>query len=224
MVYKTLSLQMAESLGMERPEYGVTYHEQKDQGSDQFCGAASAQMVLESIGVGPIDHDVLYTSCQACSADDPGRHWDSAPDGLVCTLNQRRPGSFPGSFRLWELPSEEAISRKLCWAIERGVAPIVLIAGGSHWIVVVGYEASAVPSSSTDTSYQIIRFEVCDPQVGFPDQSIPYSEETSPFAQKRYWVRNVLTDVDSGFWQGKFLAICDPDPPADIPAVPIPFV
>jgi hypothetical protein len=247
-VYKTLSLQMAESLGMERPEYGVMYHEQKDQGSDQFCGAASAQMVLESIGAGRIDQEVLYTSCQACSADDPGRHWDSAPDGLVCTLNQRRPASFPGSFRLWELPSEEAISRKLCWAIERGVAPIVMIAGGSHWIVVVGYEASAVPSSvmiaggshwivvvgyeasavpssSTDTSYQIIRFEVCDPQAGFPDQSIPYSVETSSgIAHKRYWVGNVLTDVDSGFWQGKFLAICDPDPPADIPAVPIPFV
>jgi hypothetical protein len=224
-VYKTLSIQMAESLGMERPEYGVTYHEQKDQGSDQFCGAASAQMVLESIGAGHIDQEVLFTSCKACSADDSGRHWDSAPDGLVCTLNQRRPASFPGSFRLWELPSEEAISRKLCWAIERGVAPIVLIAGGSHWIVVVGYEASALPRSSTDTDYQIIRFEVCDPQAGFPDQSIPYSEETSAgIAHKRYWARDVLTDVDSGFWQGKFLVICDPDPPADILAGPIPFV
>lgn len=224
MVYKTLSIHMAESLGMKRPEYGVTYHEQKDQGSDQFCGAASAQMVLESIGAGRIDQEVLYTNCQACSADDPGRHWDSAPDGLVCTLNQRRPASFPGSFRLWELPSEEAISRKLCWAIERGVAPIVLIAGGSHWIVVVGYEASALPRGSTDTSYQIMRFEVCDPQAGFPDQSIPYSEATSQFAQKRYWVRNVMTDVDSGFWRGKFLAICDPDPPADIQDAPIVFV
>jgi hypothetical protein len=100
------------------------------------------------------------------------------------------------------------------------VAPIVLIAGGSHWIVVVGYEASAVPSSSTDTSYQIIRFEVCDPQAGFPDRSIPYSKS----AQKHHWTRNVLTDVDSGFWRGKFLAICDPDPPADIPAVPNVFV
>ena len=223
MVYKTVSISLAESLGLNRPEYGVTYHEQKDQGSDQYCGAASAQMVLESIGAGIIDQEVLYTGCQRCSADDR-KHWDSAPDGLVCTLNQHRPASFPGSFRLWELPSEEAISRKLCWAIERGVAPVALTSGGSHWIVVVGYEASALPRSSIDTEYEIIRFDVCDPEAGFPDQPIYYRPEASPFKQNQYWVSDCMTDVDSGFWRGKFLAICDPDPPADLPAVPMPFV
>ena len=223
MVYKTVSISMAESLGLKRPEYGVTYHEQKDQGSDQYCGAASAQMVLESIGAGAIDQEDLYTGCKTCSADDQ-RDWDSAPDGLVCTLNQHRPASFPGSFRLWELPSEEAISRKLCWAIEQGVAPIVLTSGGSHWIVVVGYEASALPRSSTDTAYQIIRFDVCDPEAGFPDQPIYYCPDVAPSKEKHYWVRDRMTDVDTGFWRGKYLAICDPDPPADIPAVPMHFV
>ena len=223
MVYKTISMSMAERLGLKRPDYAVTYHEQEDHGADQYCGAASAQMVLESIGAGRIDQEVLYTGCKTCSAKDQ-RHWDSAPDGLVCTLNQHRPAGFPGSFRLWELPSEEAISRKLCWAIEQGVAPIVLTSGASHWMVVVGYEASALPRSSTDTAYQIIRFEVCDPEAGFPDQSIYYCPKASRFGKKRYWARDCMIKIDSGFWKGKFLAICDPDPPADIPAVPNVFV
>jgi hypothetical protein len=91
-------------------------------------------------------------------------------------------------------------------------------------MVVVGYEASDLPRSSTDTAYQIIRFDVCDPEAGFPDQPIYYRPEASPFKQKQYWASDCLTDVDTGFWKGKFLAICDPDPPADIPAVPNVFV
>lgn len=244
MAYKTLSIKMAASLGWDRPQHGVTYHQQDYHGSVMYCGAAAAQMILESIDAGLINQEELFNSCKSCSANDPGMDWDTAPDGLVCTLNQRKPGSFPGSFRLWDLPSADAISRKLCWAIEHhGVAPILAVLGGRHWIVVVGYEATAAPTSSTDTSYQIIKFEVFDPAPpasapqpppphggdadhcgkgffaghdrGYQDKAIYYTEGISGFSQNQFWDENTMTTIDSGFWEGKYLAICDPDPAPD---------
>jgi len=254
MAYKTLSIKKAGS-GATINGFGISYHQQEKHDPEMYCGAAAAQMVLDSIGAGLIDQTELYTSFRpptdnedcdhkCCSADPIGT-WYTAPDMLECILNKRKPESFSGSFKLWDLPSVDALSRKVCWAIEHhGVAPIVLATGGSHWIVVVGYEATAQPRCSTDTDYDIMRFEVFDPQPptsapappplhggpsdfcgmgfihgferGIQDNGIYYAKESSQFFHDQFWRNGVVDQVDIGrTWDGKYLVICDPDPPAD---------
>jgi hypothetical protein len=204
---------MAESGDEPPPRFGVRLHQQEDLGGEQFCGAASAQMLLESIGAGLLDQGILFNECNACSAGDPGKDWFSAPDGLTCTLNQHRPQGYPGSFRLWELQSEVDASRMICWAIENGVAPIASVFGGRHWIVVVGFESSRAPENSTDPGYQIIKFEVFDPEDGTQAKTIYYNEESAtPLSKKQYWTRNFMNVIETGFWKGKYLVVCDPNP------------
>src|SRR5512135_3322898 len=117
----------------------VAYHQQD---TDYYCGAACAQMVLDSIGTGILDQDDLYADNHSHSTLEPG--WYTAPDGLQWTLNDRRPATFGGWFALYALGSEDAISRKLVWTIHHyHVAPVPLVFGWAHWITVRGFDASA---------------------------------------------------------------------------------
>jgi hypothetical protein len=50
---------------------------------------------------------------------------------------------------------------------------------------------------------------------GIQDTSIYYTKGLSEFSQNQYWNANTMTSVASGFWEDKFLAICDPDPPPE---------
>ncbi len=225
------------------PTNGVRFHQQDDHGTDFYCGAASAQMVLDSISAGLLHQQVLYTESQAHSAPDLGMTWYTAPDGLEFILNNHKPVGFPTTFTLWALDTEEAISRKLCWAIQRGVAPIALVEGGAHWLVVVGFTASAVPTGSMDTAYTIQSFDVFNPfpvtPAGGPPPHLPNGQdhcgtgynfgavyrgdeyETSFYVPPGAtggdgWQTEYMTSVKSGNWAGKFVAICDEDPPPNV--------
>ena len=73
------------------------------------------------------------------------RAWSSPPDGLCWTMNNRQT---PKHFTLDSTDTEEPISRTICWAIHHyQCAPIALVFGGNHWVVVRGYTASAAPAN-----------------------------------------------------------------------------
>jgi len=145
----------------------VQYHQQD---TDYYCGAACAQMVLAQIGAGLLDQDGLYADNHSHSVAEGG--WYTAPDGLTWTLNDRDPGTH--YFVDFALTSEDLISRKLCWTIEHyDVAPVALVFGSAHWIVIRGYEASAAPTSSGDNSYSIIAFDVNNPWPPTPAPGPP---------------------------------------------------
>jgi hypothetical protein len=218
----------------------VTYHQQ-DTGV--FCGAAAAQMVLDSIGTGVLDQSNLYTSNNSPQVAEYG--WYSPPDGLAMTMQNSSPPAFTNFFDLVALPSEDAISRKICWAIHHyGIAPIALVFGDSHWIVVTGYTASQAPTSSTDTSYNIESFDIHNPFPPAPGQPPPHNNGTdncgtggdrgianenvvyrdpSGGTGGNYWRSTYMTGVPYGQWGGKFIAICDADPPANTPNIPSVF-
>jgi hypothetical protein len=151
------------------PVFPITYHQQDNLDPRMLCGAACAQMVLESlqsgeIDAGHLDQDDLYWSTKTAYPTVDYYEWDTAPDSLVCKLNASKPTTCPMTFKFWHLPSEEAISRKICWTIHRyGVAPLALVFGGDHWVVVTGYSASRAPESADDTLYDIEGFDVFDP-------------------------------------------------------------
>jgi len=142
----------------------VPYHQQD---TDVYCGAACAQMVLDSIGAGIQAQDGIYTDERNHTSELAS--WYNPPDGLQWVLNDRRPAGFGGWFALYSLASEDAISRKLCWTIHHyGVAAIAMVYKGDHWLVVRGYEASAAPTDSADTSYTITAFDVNNPWPPVP--------------------------------------------------------
>ena len=140
-------------------DLAVQYHQQD---TNYYCGAACAQMVLAEIGAGLLDQDDLYADNHSHSTTEGG--WYTAPDGLTWTLNDRRPPSFNNSFVLFALANEDLTSRKICWTIHHyNVAPVAMVYGWAHWIVVRGYEASAPPASSGDNTYSITAFDVNNP-------------------------------------------------------------
>lgn len=200
----------------------IQYHQQD---TNYYCGAACAQMVLETIGAGLLDQDDLYADNHSHSTIEPS--WYTGPDGLRWTLNDRRPASFTNYFALFELANEDSISRKIIWTIHHyQVAPVALVYGWAHWIVVRGYEASAAPSSSADNSYTITAFDVNNPWPPTPSPAPPpphsaadscgtggmhgIANEHIAYAT---WQSTYMTGVPGGHWAGKFLAVCDPEPP-----------
>lgn len=209
----------------------VPYHQQD---TSYYCGAACAQMVIASpnVGGGLLDQDDLYADNHNHSLQDGGA-WATGPDGLQWTMNDRRPPGFGGWYALYALNSEDALSRKLVWTIHHyQVAPIALVFGSAHWIVVRGFDASDVPASSSDTTYSITAFDVNNPWPPVPSLYNPALGAPPPhggtdgcgtggnrgIANEHItyatWQSTYMTGVDFGHWNGKFVAVCDPDPPA----------
>ena len=212
-------------------------HHQQD--TDVYCGAGCAQMVLDSIGAGLLNQDDLYTDARNNTSELSA--WYTPPDGLRWVMNDRRPAGFSGYFVLYALNTEDAISRKLIWTISHyNVAPIALDLGGDHWIVVRGYEASAAPTSSGDTSYTITAFEINDPWPPVPSFYLPPPPPPHPAPPPHSGTDNCGTGGNRGtanqhiayatwqstymtgniygsLWNGKNVAVCDPDPPAKQP-------
>jgi hypothetical protein len=207
-------------------DLSVAYHQQD---TDYYCGAACAQMVLDSIGTGLLDQDNLYADNHSHSTTESG--WYTAPDGLQWTLNNRRPPGFGNYFALFALANEDTISRKICWTIHHyQVAPIAMVFGWAHWIVVRGYDASDAPGSSGDTSYSINAFDVNNPWPPVPTSPPlppppPHNMGdgcgiggTRGIANEHIsyttWQADYMTGIPSGYWAGKFVAVCDPENPA----------
>ena len=211
----------------------VLYHQQD---TDYYCGAACAQMVLAQaeVGAGLLDQDDLYADNHSHSTTDTGVNWYTGPDGLTWTMNDRRPAGFTNAFVLFALANEDTISRKIVWTIHHyHVAPIALVFGWAHWIVVRGYEASVAPNGPSDTSYAVTAFHVNNPWPPCPSFYNPAAAPPPPHngsdgcgtggnrgvADEHItyaaWQADYMTGVPGGYWAGKFIAVCDPEPPAD---------
>lgn len=211
----------------------IPYHQQD---TDVYCGTACAQMVLESIGAGLQAQDGIYTDER--NHTNELASWYNPPDGLQWVLNDRRPAGFGGWFALYSLATEDAISRKLCWTIHHyGVAAIAMVYKGDHWIVVRGFEASAAPTGYGDTSYTISAFDVNNPWPPTPSFYAPAFPPPAPppphsgtdgcgtggnrgVANEHIayatWQSTYATGNKYGsLWNGKYVAVCDPDPPPD---------
>lgn len=213
-------------------DLAVPYHQQD---TDYYCGAACAQMVLNSIGAPLLDQNDLYYMNHGHSVAESG--WYTAPDGLEWTMFNMDPGSH--WFTLFTLSDEDAISRKIVWTIHHyKVAPIAMVYGSQHWIVVRGYTASAAPSNVGDTSFTIMSLDVNNPWPPTPsasDSSLapppPHgttdgcgSGGTRGIADENIsystWQADYMTGVPGGYWAGKFIAVADPEPPPGRPNSP----
>jgi len=220
----------------------VPYHQQD---TDYYCGAACAQMVLDSLGTGLLDQTQLYNDNHSHSTTESG--WASGPDGLQWTMHNYEPPAPPGpphygsyDFVLFSLDTEDALSRKLVWTIHHyQAAPIALVYGSQHWIVVRGYSASAAPANYDDVSYSIDSFDVNNPWPPVPSATNPALAPPPPHTDGTdgcgtggdrgivnenisytTWQNTYMTGVPGGYWAGKFVCVADPAPPPSHRGIP----
>ncbi|KAB7744651.1 hypothetical protein GA707_08630 [Nostocoides sp. F2B08] len=204
-------------------DLGTEYHQQD---TDYYCGAACAQMVLEECGSGHIDQVSLYNDNHSHSTTDTGVNWATGPDGLTWTLNNRQSGRY---FVLDALATEDAISRMIVWTIHHyRVSPVALVFGWAHWIAVRGYTTSGHPTSSTDVGYTITGFDVNNPWPPTPGMAAEPPHTTGDgcgsggtrgvsdeYISYQTWQDDYMTGVPGGHWSGRFVAVCDPEPPPE---------
>lgn len=124
------------------------YHTQ-DQSN--YCGAATAMMILAEMGVPytALDQDVLYASNHSHNAHASG--WATDAEGLRYTLNDRRPtGHSP--FIVAKALSQEQGAQNLLWTlINYRTSPGALVYSGGHWNVVYGVRTDNDPTSGAYT-------------------------------------------------------------------------
>jgi hypothetical protein len=226
----------------------ISYHQQD---TDYYCGAACAQMILDSIGAGILDQDTLYNENHSHTSYDQNLYnslgqkieWATPPDGLNWTLNHHLPTAFHSFFVEDSISNEDSISRMIAWTIEHfGVPPAALVLEARHWILVRGMTVSTEPQSSIDTIYTISQFRINDPWPPVPswdmmtrtrDSSLapppPHSQNDNcgtggnrgiadELVAYSYWQTHYMTAANyhpNGHWQGKFVAVCDPDRPPE---------
>ncbi|HLK92467.1 MAG TPA: hypothetical protein VKZ18_21405 [Polyangia bacterium] len=110
-----------------------------------------------------------------------------------------------------------------------------MVYGWNHWLVVRGYTASAAPAGFDDTSLSISGFMVNNP---WPPTPSFYNAAVAPppphggsdgcgtggnrgvvdeHIAYTTWQADYMTGIPSGHWAGKFVAVCDPDPPPSRP-------
>jgi hypothetical protein len=223
---------MEENPGMGATEnLSVVYHQQD---TDYYCGAACAQMVLDQIGAGLLAQDDLYSENHSHSTIEPD--WATGPDGLLYTMNDRRPAAFHKLFILYGLAHEDSISRKICWTIHKHqVAPIALVYGSQHWIVIRGYDATAAPSDFNDATYTITAFEVNNPWPPTPALGPPPPHGltdacgtggnrglANDHISYAFWKSTYMTGVPDGHWKGQFVAVCGGGDPPTVPHQSLP--
>lgn len=210
----------------------VRYHQQDDT---YYCGPACAQMVLDGTGAGLLDQADLKWEIDSQPTIESD--WNTSPDQLAGALNNNRSPAFPGSYALWSLDSKDALGRKIVWSLHHYQTPaIALVYGRSHWLVVNGFAASAAPTGPDDTSYSITSLDLRNPtpvpatpppphtasdacgsddEHGFTDEHIAYSQ----------WEYSYLYPVGgNSHWAGKFLTVCDSDPPPPLIGVQMALV
>jgi hypothetical protein len=170
-----------------------------------YCGAACMQMVIGSLGGPSLDQDDLYLDAHANGAPDPPVIWFSPPDGIEETLDNV--GGLPPDFDLTTTTSEATLTRRIVWSIyNASVAPIALVYGNAHWVVVVGYDVTKHPKGVSDTSYTIQALEIHNPWRSLGEGNPPPPPPPKHVTYS-WWTFKYLKPVPSGNWSGKRLAV-----------------
>ncbi len=202
------------------------YHQQD---TDYYCGAATAQMILKSIGAGILDQNTLYASNHAHSTPN----WYTSPGGLNFTLNAFMPP--PPRFNSFfvvergntEPQGSENIVRTLyCFDVATGT----LVYGCGHWVAVRGVRTNVEPRAGS--SYTIKGFWINNPWPPTPSASNPslappppHSHHdgcgsggdrgvTNEYVTYADWQSTYHTGCDAyGVGHLQFISVCDPRRP-----------
>jgi hypothetical protein len=206
----------------------TTGHHQQD--TDYYCGAAVAQMILDSIGSGLLDQNVLYNSNHSHNTQSG---WYTDPDGLNYTLNFYKPNppTFNNFFVTYAKDTEPEGSEKIVYTLWRySVSTGTLVYGCGHWIVVRGLSTDVEPSPGN--TYTINGFWINNPWPPTPSFSNPAAAPPPPhssgdmcgsggnrgianeYVTYTSWKDTYFTGCDVwGVGHSQYVSVCDPEPP-----------
>ena len=208
-------------------DLNTPYHQQD---TDYYCGAAVAQMILNSIGSGIIDQNTLYASNHAHSSSG----WYTSPDGLNFTLNafMPPPPTFNSFFIVERGDTEPEGSSNIIRTLRFfSVATGTLVYGCGHWVSVRGAKTDVDPDGSGGP-YTIEGFYINNPWPPTPSFYNPMSAPPPPHADpdscgtggdhgvaNEYvdyadWQSTYHTGCDAyGVGHPQFISVCDPRRP-----------
>ena len=172
-----------------------------------YCGAACLQMVIGALRPNSSDpQSQLYADANSHSVLDPNSPWKSSPDGIEWVLGHRA-GLQASTVSVLAVPLEDAVTRQIIWSLfTHQVAPIVLVYGWAHWVVVVGYEVSRNPTGPNDAAYDIEAVHIHNPWRSVAEGDAPPPPPPKHVAFS-YWKSKYLKQVPSGFWDGMRVAV-----------------
>lgn len=181
------------------------------QDTNYYCGAASAQMILDSEKIGIYeDQDTLYDDYihpnNACSTG-----WATDPEGLRYALNQYYPA---GYFFVHKPLDADTGIKKIAYTIDKyGVPPASLINHCGHWVVMRGTITDVQPTTAIG-SFSVYGFFVNDPWYG------PTSFGENQYIDVNTWKDDYFTGCNwcdaSGNWCDasgtRYISVVDPSP------------
>ena len=208
-------------------------HHQQD--TNYYCGAATAQMILNSIGGGLLDQDVLYNDNHSHNTRP---NWYTDPDGLTWTLNHYGnplpppPGHSPYYFVPYRKDTEPLGSEKIVYTLWKYEVPTgTLVYHCGHWIVVRGVSTDVEPAPGA--TYSINGFWINNPWPYCPSFDDPtlappplhsnadgcgsggnrgIADEYVDYANT--WKDTYFTGCDVwGVGYPQFVSVCDPEVP-----------
>lgn len=175
---------------------------------DYYCGPATAKMVLRWLKV-TRSQDSLWdligaaTNALGLSRKEPCLGdftlWSTRPEPLAKVIKDLS----GADIKLVSETTAAATDHAVVWSILQDIPAVALVYGANHWIVVHGYHVSREPTSINDTNYQLHGFDVIDSNR--PQKARDYIPASA-------WRSNYMTGVVCGKFDGKFVAICDPEP------------
>ena len=205
----------------------TSYHQQD---TNYYCGAATAQMILDSIGSGLLDQNVLYNSNHSHNTQN---NWYTDPDGLNYTLNFYKPNppTFNNFFVIYARDTEVEGSQKIVYTLwHYGVPTWTLVYGCGHWIVVRGLSTDVEPTPGS--TYTINGFWINNPwppSPSFYDPTVapppPHSPSdmcgsgggrgiASEYLTYTSWKDTYFTGCDVwGVGHNQYVSVCDPEVP-----------
>ncbi len=174
------------------------------QDTSYYCGAASAQMILDSEKIGSyVDQDILYNYIHSHNAC--GWPWATDPEGLRDVLNLYYPA---GHFFVHKPSDADTGIKKIAYTIDRyGVPPASLIYDCGHWVVMRGTITDVQPTTAIG-SFSVYGFFVNDPWYG------PTSFGENQYIDVNTWKDDYFTGC-SGWCAAsgtRYISVVDPSP------------
>jgi hypothetical protein len=203
------------------------YHQQD---TDYYCGAAVAQMILDSIGSGILDQNTLYNSNHSHNTQT---NWFTDPDGLNYTLNFYKPNppTFNNFFVTYARDTEYEGTQKIVYTLwHYGVPTGTLVYNCGHWVVVRGVSTDVEPSQGSN--YTINGFWINNPWPPTPSATNPAAAPPPPhntadmcgsggshgianeYVTYISWKDTYFTGCDVwGVGHSQYVSVCDPEVP-----------
>lgn len=186
-----------------------------------WCGAATAQMILEGYP-GGVEHafsqTYIWNRIQV-HKDDPGVNWATDPDGLKDTLMEL--GGDPGvSWSIFANASAQTLTHSVTyWMTNQEFPTAVLVYGFQHWVMIDGFTTDADPTQQSTVTLQYI--EIVDPWN--PPCPAATSGGVRSLMSGSNWYANYWYspgNIAASKWDGNYIAVVEPPPSRGMATAP----